>query len=315
MPRSRYQRCRSSIQYSCHSSSVPGSTKNSISICSNSRIRKMKLPGVISLRNDLPICAMPNGTFFRLLDWICAKSTNMPWAVSGRRYTAFVVVGDRAHVGLEHQVEVARVGEVAVTAVRARRAGVHVDGGLVLLMPGLWRVEALEVVGAEALVAVQALDERVREHLEVPARLPDLRRHDDRRVEADHVVAELDHRAPPGVADVPLQLDAERPVVPRRAQAAVDLAGLERDPPAFREGGDGLHEIGHGHRLLSRPLAAAAGVGRQCTGGGAERIGRRRERRLSRAARRSRRTVVTASGSRGSPRTGARGRSPARTRG
>ena len=25
----------------------------------------MKLPGVISLRNDLPICAMPNGGFLR----------------------------------------------------------------------------------------------------------------------------------------------------------------------------------------------------------------------------------------------------------
>jgi hypothetical protein len=42
-----------------------GGTKNSISIWSNSRVRKMKLPGVISLRNDLPICAMPNGGFLR----------------------------------------------------------------------------------------------------------------------------------------------------------------------------------------------------------------------------------------------------------
>ena len=56
---------RSSIQYWCHSSSVPGSTKYSISICSNSRVRKMKLPGVISLRNDLPIWPMPNGGFLR----------------------------------------------------------------------------------------------------------------------------------------------------------------------------------------------------------------------------------------------------------
>ena len=52
-----YQISRSSTQYSNHFSSVSGSTKNSISICSNSRVRKMKLPGVISLRKDLPICA------------------------------------------------------------------------------------------------------------------------------------------------------------------------------------------------------------------------------------------------------------------
>jgi hypothetical protein len=83
MPRSVYQSIRSSIQYWCHSSSVPGSTKNSISICSNSRVRNTKLPGVISLRNDLPIWAMPNGGFLRLVRWIVAKSTNMPCAVSG----------------------------------------------------------------------------------------------------------------------------------------------------------------------------------------------------------------------------------------
>ena len=64
---------------------MPGSTKNSISICSNSRVRKMKFPGVISLRNDLPICAMPKGSFLRATAWIAGKFTNMPCAVSGRR--------------------------------------------------------------------------------------------------------------------------------------------------------------------------------------------------------------------------------------
>src|SRR3712207_8901868 len=44
-----------------HSSASCGGTKNSISICSNSRVRKRKLPGVISLRNDFPTCAIPNG--------------------------------------------------------------------------------------------------------------------------------------------------------------------------------------------------------------------------------------------------------------
>src|SRR3990172_12440236 len=102
-----------------------------------------------------------------------------------------------------------------MAAVRAGRAGVHVDRGLVLLVARLRGMEALEMVGPEALVTVEALDERVGEHLKVPARLPDLRRHDDRGVQADHVVAELDHRTPPGRPDVPLQLDTERAVVPR----------------------------------------------------------------------------------------------------
>ena len=85
MPRSVYQRVRVSIQYWCHSSSVPGTTKNSISICSNSRVRKMKLPGVISLRKLLPMFAMPNGGLEREEVMTFLKSTKMPCAVSGRR--------------------------------------------------------------------------------------------------------------------------------------------------------------------------------------------------------------------------------------
>src|SRR5919106_6683664 len=49
----------------------------------------MKFPGVISLRNDLPFWAIPNGSFFRVAAWTVAKSTNIPWAVSGRRYTSW----------------------------------------------------------------------------------------------------------------------------------------------------------------------------------------------------------------------------------
>jgi hypothetical protein len=65
--------------------SVPGSTKNCISICSNSRVRNVKFPGVISLRKALPICAMPNGTFCRVACCTLRKFTKIPCAVSGRR--------------------------------------------------------------------------------------------------------------------------------------------------------------------------------------------------------------------------------------
>ena len=47
----------------------------------------MKFFGVISLRNERPTCAIPNGTFWRLVSWMWAKSTNMPCAVSGRSHT------------------------------------------------------------------------------------------------------------------------------------------------------------------------------------------------------------------------------------
>src|SRR5450432_4042715 len=86
MPLSTYQLNRSVTQYSNHWGDSSGGTKNSISICSNSRVRYVKLPGVISLRNALPICAIPNGGFLREVVWTFLKLTKMPCAVSGRRY-------------------------------------------------------------------------------------------------------------------------------------------------------------------------------------------------------------------------------------
>ena len=55
-----------------------GWQKNSISICSNSRERKVKLRGVISLRKLLPICAIPKGTRTRVLSTTFLKLTKMP---------------------------------------------------------------------------------------------------------------------------------------------------------------------------------------------------------------------------------------------
>ena len=45
----------------------------------------MKFPGVISLRNDLPTCAIPNGGLRRASWATFLKLTKIPWAVSGRR--------------------------------------------------------------------------------------------------------------------------------------------------------------------------------------------------------------------------------------
>ena len=85
MPSSTYQSIRACSQCSYQRWASAGGTKNSISICSNSSVRKMKLPGVISLRNDLPICAMPNGGLRRAKLRTVLKSRKIPCAVSGRR--------------------------------------------------------------------------------------------------------------------------------------------------------------------------------------------------------------------------------------
>ena len=62
-----------------------GWQKNSSSICSNSRERKMKLRGVISLRKLLPTWAIPNGVLTRVVSTTLRKLAKIPWAVSGRR--------------------------------------------------------------------------------------------------------------------------------------------------------------------------------------------------------------------------------------
>ena len=43
----------------------------------------MKLPGVISFLNDLPICPIPKGIFFLEERATSLKLTNIPCAVSG----------------------------------------------------------------------------------------------------------------------------------------------------------------------------------------------------------------------------------------
>src|SRR5215813_9157599 len=90
IPKSTYQLNRCSTHSSCNSTSFfspgwrycGGLQKYSISICSNSRVRKVKFPGVISLRKALPTCATPNGSLRRITCCTFAKLAKMPCAVS-----------------------------------------------------------------------------------------------------------------------------------------------------------------------------------------------------------------------------------------
>src|SRR5262249_2069940 len=61
--------------------------------------------------------------------------------------------------------------------------------------------------------------------------------------EPDDVVALLHHGLPPVALDVVLDLHAERAVVPGSAQAAVDLAGREDDPPPLGQADQRLHAV------------------------------------------------------------------------
>ena len=95
---------------------------------------------------------------------------------------------------------------------RAAQPGQPGLGRLSLVVDGGEDVgEDEELVGPIPLLGRPAVDHRVGEAADVPRGLPDPRVHDDRAVEPDHVVAHLDVVAPPGVLDVPLQLDASGP--------------------------------------------------------------------------------------------------------
>ena len=98
-----------------------------------------------------------------------------------------------------------------------------------------------QVVLPEPLVALAAFHQRVTEILNVAAGLPSARVHEDGGVQPHHVVAPGDDRPPPGLLDVALQLHAQRPVVPRRAEAAVNLAALEHETAALGKGQHLVH--------------------------------------------------------------------------
>ena len=98
-----------------------------------------------------------------------------------------------------------------------------------------------DMVGADALVGERALSHHVGKGIDMPAGLPDRGMHDDRGVEADDVIAVARHGAPPGVAQISLQLGTQRAVVPEAADAAVDFRGLEDKASALAEADDLLH--------------------------------------------------------------------------
>ncbi len=102
------------------------------------------------------------------------------------------------------------------------------------------------MVGAEALLREQAVRHGVREGVHVTAGFPDLRVHDDSRIQAHHVFTLAGHGAPPGVAQVALELGSERTVVPEAADTAVDLARLVDEASALAE----TDELFHGGRVF-----------------------------------------------------------------
>ena len=150
--------------------------------------------------------------------------------------------------------------------------GEGVDG-LGKLEAGLGAPVLDDLVGAEALVALAAVHQRIGEAAEMAARHPGLRVHQDRGVKANVVGILLHELLPPGVLDVLLELGAEGAVVPGVGKAAVDLAAGEDKAAVFAQRDDLVHRlfgVFHGEFLLStfgsgdkkRPEPIKVGSGR-----------------------------------------------------
>src|SRR5690606_29977836 len=120
---------------------------------------------------------------------------------------------DRAHMGFEHEVELAGLGKFA--------AAVRTDDAALGVALHLAVAAFLELVGTPPEVAALTVDERVAEAGHVATGHPDLGVGDEGGVEADDIVALADHGAPPGLPDVPLQFDSKRAVVVGVREAAM----------------------------------------------------------------------------------------------
>src|SRR3989344_3842675 len=74
-------------------------------------------------------------------------------------------------------------------------------------------------------------------------RFPDSGVHEKRGINADRIVAVVDHRPPEGALDVVLELNAERAIIPRAGKTAVDLRAGEDKAPPLCEGHNRLHHV------------------------------------------------------------------------
>ena len=92
-----------------------------------------------------------------------------------------------------------------------------------------------ELIGAEALLALAAVHQRVGEAAQMAGGHPRLRVHQDRGIQTDVIGILLHEFLPPGALDVVFQLDAERAVVPRVGKAAVDLGAGEDIAAVFAQ--------------------------------------------------------------------------------
>ena len=227
MPRSVYQRMRSSIQRWCH--------------CSASSRRHEELDlHLLELARAEDEVARRDLVAERLADLRDPERRLL-----ARELEHVLEVDEDALRGLGAQEDAAassRTGPMKVSNIRLNWRASPSSPPHSGARTASARLGVLEVVRPPALLALaRHCDQRVGEALQVAGRLPGARVHQDRRVEGHHVVALLDHRPPPLGLDVVLQQHAVVAVVVGGGEPAVDLRGLEDEAAPLAQGDDLVH--------------------------------------------------------------------------
>ena len=156
---------------------------------------------------------------------------------------------------LEHQVELADVRKVLLSAARAHNV-MFVDIFLHLFLgPAVHRTLMLDAVffhivldqliRTETLMTAFAVHQRIGKTAQMSGRHPRLRVHQDRTVHAYIVGILLYKFLPPGSLNVVFQLHTQIAVVPGVSQTAVDLAARIYKPAVFSQSYDFLHCLFH----------------------------------------------------------------------
>jgi hypothetical protein len=158
-------------------------------------------------------------------------------------------------VGLEHHVEFADRGEIALAANRADHlmSGdelVHVSKVILSTSTsGYWALD--EIIGAMARFAGFAVDHRIVESGDVARSFPDFRIHENRGVKADVGRRFLNEFLPPHRTDVAFHLGAKGAVIPRIRKTAVNGRSLIDETNRLKMLSDFLEAEFFGHDLLS----------------------------------------------------------------
>jgi hypothetical protein len=101
----------------------------------------------------------------------------------------------------------------------------------------------IDLIRPKPFLGQETIDHRVGESGGMAAGLPDLRVHDDGRFQSHDIIAALGHDSPPIVFYIALQVGAERAVIPKTVDAAVNFRRLKDKPPSLAQRDNPFHQV------------------------------------------------------------------------